>query len=69
MAVASFDLDVGWLARCAEPKRDTGGGASSRLRLPFLLPYNSLERQVRLNNGLRLQGFGRFAPPLVGSDF
>lgn len=47
VAVTSFGVDVTWLARQAEPKWDTGGsGGGSRLRLPFLFPYNSLERQV-----------------------
>eukprot|EP00752_Nemacystus_decipiens_P005809 g5255.t1 len=43
VAVSSLGLDVSWLAKQAEPKWDTGGG--SRLRLPFLFPYNSFERQ------------------------
>ena len=44
VAVSSLGVDVTWLVRQAEPKWDTGG--DSRLRLPFLFPYNSLERQV-----------------------
>eukprot|EP00903_Cladosiphon_okamuranus_P014938 g13829.t1 len=43
VAIATLGLDVTWLAKQAEPKWDTGGG--SRLRIPFLFPYNSLERQ------------------------
>lgn len=36
----AFGVDVSWIARTAEPDRGP-------LYIPFLLPYNSLQRQVR----------------------
>lgn len=53
----AFGLDVTWLAGKAESKWTTGssggdgggsggGGCTNRLKVPFLFPYNSFERQV-----------------------